>query len=65
MVTVVIFGRVNYLPQHIVVSIVRDSVDVWWHFSLTLVLVAGNNVGVVYWKPLVGIDSDTEKTLIN
>ena len=49
-------------PQHIVVSVVRDSVDVGWHFSFTLVLVAGNNVGVVYWEPLVGVDSDTEKT---
>ena len=62
MVEMVIFGRVNYSPQHIVVSIVRDSVDVWWHFSFSLVLVASNNVGVVYWKPLVGVDSDTEKT---
>ena len=52
------------IPQHIIVSVVRDGVDVWWHFSFSLVLVTSNNVGVVYWKPLVGIDSDTEKTLI-
>ena len=51
-------------PQHIVVSVVRNSVDVWRHFSFTFVLVAGYNMGVVYWKPFVGIDGDTEKTLM-
>jgi hypothetical protein len=31
------------------------------HFSLTLVLVADDNVIVVHGKPLVGVDSDAEK----
>ena len=51
-------------PQHIIVSVVRNSVDVWRHFSFTFVLVADDNVVIVYWKPLVGIDSDTEETRV-
>ena len=37
----------------------------WRHFRLSLALVTTNNVIVIYWKPLVGIDSDTEETLIS
>ena len=50
------------LSQHVVVSIIRDGKDMWGHFRLSLALVTTNNVIVVYWEPLVGIDSDTEKT---
>ena len=34
----------------------------WRHFRFSLALVTTNNVIVIYWKPLVGVDSDTEKT---
>ena len=34
------------------------------HFSFTLILITENNMVVVYWKPLVGIDGDTEETRI-
>ena len=34
----------------------------WGHFSLTLVLVAHNDVVIVDGQPLVGVDGDTEKT---
>ena len=48
--------------QHVIVSIIRNGEDMWRHFRLSLALVTSNNVVVVYWKPLVGIDSDTKKT---
>ena len=35
-----------------------------WHLSLTLVLVANDNVVVVHGEPLVGVDSDTEETRV-
>ena len=36
----------------------------WRHFRLSLALVTTNNMIVIYWKPLIGIDSDTEETRI-
>ena len=36
----------------------------WRHFRLSLALVTTDNVVIVYWKPLVGIDSDTEETRV-
>ena len=50
--------------QHVIVSIIRNGEDMWRHFRLSLALVTTNNVIVIYWEPLVGIDSDTEETLI-
>ena len=50
--------------QHIVVSVIRNGENVWRHFRLSLALVATNNMVVVYWKPLIGIDSDTEETRV-
>ena len=50
------------VSQHVVVSIVRDGVNVGRHFSFSFVLIANNNMVVIYWKPLVRINSDTEKT---
>ena len=50
------------VSQHIIVSIVRDGVNVRRHFSFSFVLIADDDVVVIYWKPLVRIDSDTEKT---
>ena len=54
--------KAKCLPQHIVVSVVRDGVDVGRHLSLTLVLVADDNVVVVHGEPLVGVNSDAEET---
>ena len=50
------------LTQHVVVGVIRDGVDVRRHLSLTLVLVAHDDVVVVDGKPLVGVDGDTEET---
>ena len=50
--------------QHVIVSIIRNGEDMWRHFRLSLALVTTNNVIVIYWKPLVGIDCDTEKTRV-
>ena len=50
------------ISQHIVVSIVRNGVDVRRHFSFSFVLITDNNMVVIYWKPLVRINCDTEKT---
>ena len=52
------------VAQHIVVGVVRDGVDVGRHLSLTLVLVAHDDVVVVDGKPLVGVDGDTEETRV-
>ena len=52
------------LTQHIIVSVIRNGVDVWGHFRLSLALVAADNVVVVDGEPLVGVDSDTEKTRV-
>ena len=48
--------------QHIIVSIIRNGINVRRHFRLSFTLVASNNMIVIYWKPLVGIDCNTEKT---
>ena len=48
--------------QHIVVSIIRNGVNVWRHFRFSFALVTTDNMVIIYWKPLVWIDSDTEKT---
>ena len=50
------------ISQHVIVSIVSNRVDMRRHFSFSFVFVTTNNVIVIYWKPLVGIDSDTEET---
>ena len=50
--------------QHVIVSVIRNGEDVWRHFRLSLALVTSDNMIVIYWEPLVGIDSDTEETLI-
>ena len=52
------------LTQHVVVGVIRNGVDVWGHFRLSLALVAADNVVVIDGKPLVGVDSDTEKTRV-
>ena len=52
----------DYLPQHIIVSVIRYGVHVWRHFSFTLILVAKYNVVIVYGKPFVGVDRYAEKT---
>ena len=36
----------------------------WGHFRLSFTLVTTNNMVVIYWEPLVRIDSDTEETRI-
>ena len=48
--------------QHVIVSIIRNGEDMWRHFRLSLALVTTDNVIVIYWKPLVGIDGDIEET---
>ena len=53
-----IFG----VSQHVLVSIVRNGVDVRRHFGFSFVLIADNDMVVIYWKPLVRINCDTEKT---
>ena len=50
------------LTQHVVVGVIRDGVDVRRHLSLTLVLVAHDDVVIVDGKPLVGVDGDAEET---
>ena len=50
------------VSQHVSVGVIRNGVDVGRHFSFTLILVTDDNMVIVYWKPLVGIDSDTKKT---
>ena len=49
-------------PQHIVISIVGNCIYMGWHFSFSLILVTSNNMGVVYWQPLVRIYCDTKQT---
>ena len=50
------------VSQHVVVGVIRDRVDVRRHLSLTLVLVAHDDVVIIDGKPLVGVDGDAEET---
>merc|ERR1712142_169087 len=50
--------------QHSLVSSIRDSVQVGWHFSTLAALVGVDDVWGVYWQHLVGVDSNTEKTRV-
>jgi len=52
------------IHQHVLVSVVGNAVQMWWHFGLSLATVAIDHELAVYWQHLVWVDSDTEKTRV-
>merc|ERR1711962_921938 len=50
--------------QHSLISSIRNSVQVGWHFSTLATLISIDNIWSIYWQHLVGIDGNTEETRV-
>ena len=50
-----------HTSEHVLDGIVRDREDVGWCLHTLLASVGIDNLLIVHWEPLVGVDSGTEQ----